>query len=1019
MVKNKTFFDPVDLKVDFPALEKTLLKSWDKEGVVKKYLSRNKSSKSYFSFLDGPITANNPMGVHHAWGRMYKDLWQRFKNMEGYRERFQNGFDCQGLWVEVEVERELGFKSKKDIEKFGVAKFVQLCRDRVKKYSEIQTEQSKRLGYFMDWANSYYTLSEDNNYMIWHFLKVCHDLGWIYKGADVVPWCPRCETAISEHEILTEDYKEVTHESIFLSFPIVGQTDEHLLAWTTTPWTVPANIALAIDADAEYSLMEVRDPHSSKLTKKYWVAKGAKDRVFAGVKAKELKVTRGSKLIGLRYIGAFDDLSAVKSGTAKNDKFHTVAATDSLILPVSMEEGTGIIHTSTGTGAEDYRFGKKIGLPVVAAIDDQANYLTGFGFLAGKNAKKDPSLVIDYLKEFDGGRFLYKTMNYTHRYPSCWRCKTELVWKVTAEWYIAMDQPARKVSTGLTTNKIEKWKDGVEELKSAPDTRTLRERMKTVAEKINWIPNFGQDREMDWLTNMHDWLISKKNRYWGLALPIWECKKCHNFEVFGSKEELEERAVEGWKSFSSKSPHKPQIDAVKIKCSKCGTISSRIEPVGNPWLDAGIVPFSTISENNKACGFDVTKTKPLYLTDRESWQKWFPADFITESFPGQFKNWFYSIIAMSTVLEDTNPINTILGFGTMVDQSGRGFHKSLGNSIEFVEGADKAGADVIRWMCARQNPAENLPFGYPSADEVRRKFHLKLWNIYNFFVTYANLDGWTPGTYRKPGKSASILDRWILIRINQTVSLVTKSLEKFDAVTASGEIEKFVDDLSLWYIRRSRDRVGPAAESESDRNAFYLTTHYVLLTLCKVLAPFTPFIADTIYMNLAKEKSVHLTDWPESKDASKLNSLDSRLLEEMTKIREFVESIHAKRKETGIPVRQPLAKAKVYGQSVKISKEVVELGCVELNVKNIQFLGGSDKIELDTTITPELAEEAEIRALVRSIQEDRKKLGLNLNQKVDVTLEKIPTQKELLDWMTKKAQIASLKKGRYKVVKSS
>ncbi len=1012
MAKSKPFFEPVDLKVDFPRAETKLLKEWEKGDVVKKYLNRNKNSKSYFSFLDGPITANNSMGVHHAWGRMYKDLWQRFKNMQGYRERFQNGFDCQGLWVEVEVEKELGFKNKKDIEKFGVAKFVQLCRDRVEKYSKIQTEQSKRLGYFMDWDNSYYTLSEDNNYMIWHFLKVCSDLGWIYKGNDVVPWCPRCETAISEHEILTEDYREVTHESVFLSFPIVGQPDEYLLAWTTTPWTVPANIALAIDGDAEYSLMEVG-------RKKYWVARGAKDRVFAGVRSKELKVTRGSKLIGLRYAGAFDDLPAIKTGTAKNDKFHTVAATDPLILPISTEEGTGIVHTSTGTGAEDHKFGKKIGLPIIAAIDDQANYLSGFGFLAGKNAKKDPNLVLNHLRDFEDGRFLYKTMNYTHRYPSCWRCKTELVWKMTDEWYIAMDKAGRKSSKENSVLKIEKWKDGEDEIKTMPDTRTLRERMKIVAEKIHWIPSFGLDREMDWLTNMHDWLISKKNRYWGLALPIWECKKCHNFEVFGSKEELKERAVEGWKGFAGKSPHKPQIDAVKIKCSHCGAIVSRIEPVGNPWLDAGIVPFSTISENNKACGFETGKTKPLYLTDRESWEKWFPADFITESFPGQFKNWFYAMIAMSTVLEDTNPFKTVLGHGTVLGEDGSAMHKSLGNMIEFNEGADKIGADVMRWMFAKQNPSENMLFGYKTADEVRRQFHLKLWNVYNFFVTYANLDGWIPGSRRKPGKSTNILDKWILVRLNQTVSLVTEFLEKFDAVNASGEIEKFVDDLSLWYIRRSRDRVGPAKETGDDSNAFYASTYYVLCSLCKIMAPFTPFLADAMYTNLSKEKSIHLADWPEFSDTSHLTSTEIDLTQEMEKIREIVEKIHAKRKELGIPVRQPLAKAKVYGQSIKMSKEIVDLACQELNVKTIQFLGGSDKIELDTTITPELLEEAEVRALVRSIQGDRKKLGLNLKQTVDVTLEKVPARKELVEWMTKKAQIAGLKKGKYKVVKSS
>jgi isoleucyl-tRNA synthetase len=1006
MAKSMTYFEPVDPKVDFPSAEKKLLNSWKKNGVVKKYLSRNNKSKSYFSFLDGPITANNPMGVHHGWGRMYKDLWQRFKNMQGFRQRFQNGFDCQGLWVEVEVEKELKFRNKKDIEVFGIAKFVELCRERVKKYSGIQAEQSKRLGYFMDWDNSYFTLSDDNNYMIWHFLKICNDQGWVYKGNDVVAWCPRCETAISEHEILTEDYKEVTHESAFLAFPIVGQVDEYLLAWTTTPWTVPANVALTIDADLEYSLMEVEG-------KKYWIAKRSKERVFAGVKAKELKVVRGSKLVGLRYTGAFDDLPAIKKGAEKNDKFHTVAATDSLILPINTEEGTGIVHTSTGTGAEDHRFGKKIGLPVVPAIDDSANYLQGFGFLTGKNAKKDPNLVLDYLRSFEDGKFFYKTMNYKHRYPSCWRCKSELVWKVTDEWYISMDTPS-KLKVKSEKLKVTDWGD-TDEVQKPTDTRTLRERMRTVAEKINWIPGFGLSREMDWLTNMHDWLISKKNRYWGLALPIWECSRCHNFDVIGSKEELKEKTVSGWKDFAGKTPHKPQIDLVKIKCSVCGAISSRIEPVGNPWLDAGIVPFSTISENNKACGFEIGKTKPLYLIDREAWQKWYPADFITESFPGQFKNWFYSLIAMSTVLEDTNPIKTVFGFATMVDGYGRGFHKSLGNSIEFVEGADTAGADVIRWMCARQNPTENLQFGYDKADEVRRKFHLKLWNIYNFFVTYANLEGWISASNRRPARPSNILDKWILLRLNQTGNFVTGFLEKYDAVGASGEIEKFVDDFSLWYVRRSRDRIGPAKESEKDATAFYTTTYYVLCTLSKIMAPFTPFMSESMYKNLTKDESVHLVDWPKFTSLEK-DEID--LMSEMQKVREVVEKAHSVRKEAQIPVRQPLAKLQVTNFKLKFG-ELKKLMLDELNVKDVVFKDGKGDIKttLDTKISPELKEEADTRELVRNIQGERRSMGLDLTQKVDVRLPFIPKNKTLVEWMIKKAQIAEIKKGKFKVTK--
>lgn len=1008
MAKNKPYFESVDLKVDFPQMEKDLLAGWYSRGIVKKYLNRNKNSKKYFSFIDGPITANNPMGVHHAWGRSYKDLWQKFKNMQGFKERFQNGFDAQGLWVEVEVEKELGFKSKKDIEDFGVAKFVQLCRDRVKKYSGIQTEQSKRLGYFMDWDNSYYTLSEDNNYTIWSFLKKCYENGWIYKGNDSVPWCPRCETAISQHEMLTEDYKEITHESVFLAFPIIGKENEYLMVWTTTPWTIPANIAIAVDENMEYSLMEEGNS-------RYWVAKEAAARVFAGAKTKEIKTVRGGKLVGLRYTGAFDDLPKVKElSGGRNDKFHIVVATDGMILPITTEEGTGLVHTAVSAGSEDFKLGKKLGLPMIPVINDDASYMEGLGEFSGQNAKKHPEIILDHLKKLEenGKRFYYKVERYTHRYPACWRCKTELVWKVTDEWYVAMDKPSiyKKKREILPEN----FDEEIEQIKQ--DTRTLRERMKTVAGKITWIPGFGLDREMDWLNNMHDWLISKKNRYWGLALPIWECKKCGNFEVIGGSAELKERAVSGWDKLNGKPPHKPQIDEVKIKCSKCGEIMERIEPVGNPWLDAGIVPFSTISSNNKAAGFEPSKTKPLYQTDKDEWRNWFPATFITESFPGQFKNWFYSLIAMSTVMEDEPPFKTVLGFATSLGEDGRAMHKSWGNSIEFNEGADKIGVDVMRWMFARQNPAENMLFGYRAADEVRRRFYLKLWNVFNFFVTYANLDGFKPSkTPSLSLKSVNVLDQWILARLNQTVVLVTESLEKYDAFAGSGEIEKFVDDLSLWYVRRSRDRIGPAAESAKDSNNFYNTTYYVLVTLSKLVAPIMPFISETMYKNLTHDVSVHLADWPKSKPVS---PKDEELIKQMAGIRTVVEKAHSERKDAAIAVRQPLNSLTTsYPEPMKGLSKLVE---DEVNVKSVEWgkIKSEDlAVKLDTKITPELEEEAMVRDVVRKIQEERKRLNLNLTQTVSVSLEKVPTDKKLVQWMTKKAQISKLVEGNFKVTK--
>lgn len=1007
----KTFFEPVDLNVNFPEMEKALLIKWYKKGVHKKYLTRNKKSKKYFSFLDGPITANNPMGVHHAWGRTYKDLWPRFYNMRGYRQRFQNGFDCQGLWVEVEVEKELGFKTKKDIEQFGVAKFVDLCKARVKKYSQIQTEQSKRLGYFADWDHSYYTLSDDNNYMIWHFLKVCHEAGWLYKGNDSVPWCPRCETAISQHEMLTEDYKEITHESVYLAFPIVGRNDEYLMVWTTTPWTVPANISIAVDNNLVYSLVEI-DDSIKKINRKYWLAKDTLPRVLKDITHKVLKEERGEKLVGLKYHAAFDDLPAVSEVYKKAEsKFHTVIATDNLILPVTTSEGTGLVHTAVSAGVEDFKLGKKLELPMIPVIHDDASYLDGFGFLSGKNAKKHPELILDYLRKLDssGRHFFFKVENYKHRYPACWRCKTELVWKVTDEWYIAMDK--KPVAVGKDT------KVGGDTVSS----KTLRERMIAVAQKISWLPAFGLEREVDWLNNMHDWLISKKNRYWGLALPIWECAKCGNFEVIGSKSELQKKATSGWQEFEGKSPHKPQVDAIKINCSKCGNLVSRIEAVGNPWLDAGIVPFSTISDDNKASNFEYTKTTPLYLKDRTKWLNWYPVNFITESFPGQFKNWFYSLIAMSTVLEDRNPFKTVLGYGTLLGEDGRPMHKSWGNSIEFNEAADKIGADVMRLMFVKQNPAENMLFGYKLADEVRRRFYLKLWNTYNYFVSYANLDYFRPIAPTKllTGTSEmSVLDRWILIRLNQVVDKVTLAFERFDPQAVYVEYETFLEDLSNWYIRRSRDRTGFSSSDKKDKKDFYNTALSCLVNFAKIIAPVAPFLADTLYTNLTKENSVHLANWPV---ALQVNKKDFALLSEMASARLIVEEIHKARKFSQIAVRQPLSSVEVTCPGYeKIRHEVIALIASEVNIKKVNIKAGKSlNVGLDTTITADLKEEAQTRELIRSIQEARKELGVGLQEFVDVASPWLPKNKELLSKLTKQTLTKNLVEGKFTVKSAS
>ncbi|HUD19678.1 MAG TPA: isoleucine--tRNA ligase [Patescibacteria group bacterium] len=978
MAKKHTF-KPVTPNNNFPEMEKRLLSEWYEKGIVAKYLHRNDGSDKRFSFLDGPITANNPMGVHHAWGRTYKDLWQRFWTLRGRKERFQNGFDCQGLWVEVEVEKELQIRNKKDIEnlvsgdpKASVAKFVELCKERVRKFSSIQSEQSKRLGYIVDWDHSYFTMSDENNYMIWHFLKTCFEKGWIYKGRESVPWCPRCETAISQHEMLTEDYKEVSHKSVYLAFPIVERKNEYLLVWTTTPWTIPANIAIAVDKTLDYSLVE------GMTGNKFWMVKERVEAVFGKEYKQIVKTVKGKELVGLFYTGPFDDLEVVAKVAKDNPKtFHTVVATDPLLLPVTTTEGTGLVHTAVSAGSEDFQLGKKYGLPMIPVIADNADYLPSLGFLAGKNAKKHPEIIIDYLTERNakGNLCLFKVENYMHRYPACWRCKTELVWKVADEWYIAMD--TKEKSSG----------------------KTLREQMMDTARQITWKPAFGLDRELDWLSNMHDWLISKPNRYWGLALPIYECKKCGNFTVIGSKEELKEKAVAGWNQFDGHSPHKPFIDEVKIRCEKCGETVSRLNDVGNVWLDAGIVGFSTL--------IDPMTNKLSYTSDKAYWRQWYPADFITESFPGQFKNWFYSMIAMSTVLEQKTCFKTVLGYASMLGEDGRPMHKSWGNAIEFNEGADKIGADVMRWMFVKHNPEQNILFGYKLADETRRKFHLLLWNVYNFFVTYATVDSWSPGAVTS--KSSNVLDIWILSELHALIKLTTKSLEVYDAATAANAIETFVTNLSQWYVRRSRDRVGPTVDNSVDKNACFATMFEVLVTLTKLLAPFTPFIADEMYMNLTGEESVHLADWPED------GKVDAELEKAMTDGRTVASLLLAFRKQANVKVRIPFKKLNYRGPR-GLTEAVKKIVLSEANVYELIY-EGKNEVSTDyysvggqSDVGNQDVQIGMVRDVVRQIQMLRKEKGCKIDERVIIELpsEYKDFTKELLAYIQKETLATKL-----------
>jgi len=866
----------VPASVDFIKLEHEMLDFWEKDQIFKRLVEKNADGPKW-SFLDGPITANNPMGVHHAWGRTYKDVFQRYKAMNGFRTRYQNGFDCQGLWVEVEVEKELGFKSKTDIEEYGIEKFVNKCKERVYKYSKIQTEQSIRLGYWMDWDNSYYTMSDENNYTIWKFLKKCHEKGWIYKGHDVMPWCTRCGAALSEHEIATEGYREMTHASITVRFPIDGRENEYLLVWTTTPWTLTSNTAAAVHPDKPY--VKVKQDENI-----YYLIDGRQDEVING-KYTVLETISGKDLLGLTYRGPFDELPV-----QKNIKH--------IVIPweeISESEGTGIVHIAPGCGQEDHALGKEHNLGIIAPLDEFGNYIDGFDWLTGRNVT---DVNHDIFKNLQEKGYKYRIDQYTHRYPVCWRHGTELVFRMVDEWFISMDG--------------------------------VRQAMMDVTRKIRWIPEYGLQHELDWLKNMHDWMISKK-RYWGLALPIYECKSCGKIEVIGSKEELKSRAVEGWEKFEGNSPHRPWIDAVKIKCQQCGAVVSRVEDVGNPWLDAGIVPYSTLH----------------YVTDHDYWKEWFPADFICESLPGQFRNWFYSLLAMSTVLENREPFKTILGYALVKDEKGNDMHKSAGNAIWFDDAAEKMGVDVMRWMYVDHNPVNNLNFGYNIAKDFRKQM-ITLWNSYSFFATYAELDQYSPAEHQVKYEQLSELDRWLLARLNLLIKGVRGYFDDFAPGRAMKLIDEFLEVLSNWYIRRSRRRFWKS-DNDSDKWGAYQTLYTALKKLIQVLAPVIPFVTDAIYQNLVRSLepdapvSIHLTEYPVSDESL----IDEALISRIDAVIKIVSMGRAARNKANLKVRQPLQKVMIKLPSelnpdslIGLTDQILE----ELNIKKIELLGDDSQL---------------------------------------------------------------------------
>jgi isoleucyl-tRNA synthetase len=887
--------------------EEEVLKFWKDKKIFEKLMKKNRGKKEIWSFIDGPITANNPMGVHHAWGRTYKDVYHRFKAMQGFDTRWQNGFDCQGLWLEVETEKELGFNSKKDIEHYGLERFSKACRARVEKFSKMQANQSTRLGQWMDWNDSYYTMSDKNIEYIWYFLKKCKERGWLYKGTKVLPWCTRCGTSSSQHEMSDEGYKELTHPAVYVRAKIKGKDREYLLLWTTTEWTLSSNVAAAVNPDLNYV-------KAQKGGDTYYLSEATAKKIGGFKIAGKIK---GRVLVGMEYESFYPDFE-VQEGVR-----HKVVAWKD----VGEEEGTGIVHIAPTCGAEDYELGveKKLAL-IRPALDSNGIYNSEFGWLSGKMVFDVKKKIVEDLEKRG---ILFKIENYTHRYPVCWRCGAELVFRMDSGWFISCKE--------------------------------IRPLMKEAAKKVKWRPEHIGKLMQDWLDNMGDWNISRK-RYWGLPLMFFECE-CGHTEIISSREELKKKAVNPKDVDELPELHRPWIDEIRIRCPKCKKEVSRIPEVGDCWLDAGIVPFSTLK----------------YLEDKKYWGRWFPAEMVTEM-RAQVRLWFYSLLFMAITLEGKSPYKSVFAYEVVNDERGESMHKSKGNAIWFDDAVEKMGVDIMRWLYCVQNPATPLKFGYTPAKDALREIQV-IWNLGN----YVQMSCKNRGEKYAQGD----IHKWILSRRETTKNNVANYLDGLKPNLAIAEVRNFlINDLSRTY--------GQMIRGELENPEVQKILYDCFLDGITMLGVFLPFFTEKMYLELGgREESLFLQEWP--KPNSKM--INDGLEEEMESAKVVMQNILAEREKAGIGVRWPVAKAVVYlgEEKREIRRGLLDAVKKYANVKVIETETGESKVELDTRMTKELEREGFTREVIRRVQDLRKKAGLKKEQEIILEIKSdVELDKELI-----------------------
>lgn len=873
-------FTVLDTGMEQAGAEEAILEFWRRERIFERSVEERTDAPP-FVFFEGPPTTNGRPGVHHVLGRTIKDLICRFWTMQGYKVRRKGGWDTHGLPVEIEVEKELGIEGKNEIEAYGLAEFNARCRQSVFKYKDEWNRITERIGFWIDLDHPYVTLENDYIETVWYLIKRFWDKGLVYAGFKVVPYCPRCGTALSDHEV-SQGYKEVTEPAVYVKFALADEEDAYILAWTTTPWTLPGNVALAVGGDIDYIEVEQTHPRTGK-TERYVLA-GERAEILRG-ESRVVRTVKGRDLVGRSYRPLFDGLDL---GALTGKKAYYVADADF----VTTEDGTGVVHTAVMYGADDYALGDRLDLPKHHTVDETGHFTAEVPEFGGARVKDVDGAIIDHLKRTGS---LYAVHDYTHNYPFCWRCDSALIYYARDSWYLR--------------------------------TTALRDTMISENASVRWFPEMvGKNRFGNWLEGNVDWAISR-DRYWGTPFPLWTCEasECGATVCIGSRAQLAECGAEVPDDLDL---HRPAVDAVTFPCEACGRSMVRVKPVIDVWFDSGAMPFAQWH---------------YPFENRDVFEESFPADFISEGID-QSRGWFYSLLAISVMERGVTPYRAVLSNELVLDEEGRKMSKRLGNTVDSWEILGHEGADALRWYLVGNSPPwVPTRFSRGGVTETARKLFGTLRNVASFFATYANVDGWTPAPEAPPVSERAVLDRWILSRLDATAVSMDAALRGYQITRAARTLSAFIqDEVSNWYVRRNRRRFWKG-EPGPDKDAAYATLHEVLATVSRLIAPFAPFQAEILHRALVvpydpgAPDSVHLCRYPEP-----AGRRDKALEERMQLALDVTEAARAARTEAGLKVRQPLARLMILGSgSQGVDPEVAEIVAGEINVKEVVFSDAS------------------------------------------------------------------------------